>query len=295
MKNNNVAVVVNSCDSYDDLWDYTFAFFKANWSDCPYKIYLNTETKSYKSKDVDVTVVNTNKKYSWSKRLKRVLKSIEEEYVIIICEDFFFYDKVRQDILNNCEKWLKGNKKIGCFNFENNIDNQFNTDSEFDNFRIKDKKERYYISAYASMWRKSFLMELLSNNENAWEFEAFGAKRALHYKYKNYIVKNGGEVVFPCWIKGENAYGVTGGKWTKGNVELFNRYGLQCDFSKRGFFNQKESEAGWVLNPKLSFFQKITLPITNRELFKKKMRPRIKRITSKIDLKGRLKNLFRRG
>lgn len=35
---NDVTVLVNSCDAYEDLWFPYFEFFRLNWPDCPYKL-----------------------------------------------------------------------------------------------------------------------------------------------------------------------------------------------------------------------------------------------------------------
>ena len=44
-KSVSCAVVVCSCDKYSDLWDPYFELFKKFWADCPYPVFLNTETK----------------------------------------------------------------------------------------------------------------------------------------------------------------------------------------------------------------------------------------------------------
>ena len=45
--NQKLTVLVNSCDSYSDLWNTFFDVLRLQWHDCPYEIILNTETKNY--------------------------------------------------------------------------------------------------------------------------------------------------------------------------------------------------------------------------------------------------------
>ena len=85
------AVLVCSCDKYEDTWIPFFTLMKKYWSDCPYQIYLNTETKQYKDKlGMGVITLNSRPKYSWSKRLKNCLRQIDSQFVILILDDFFF-------------------------------------------------------------------------------------------------------------------------------------------------------------------------------------------------------------
>ena len=44
-KNSQYAVVVSSCDAYSDAWKPFFKLFFKYWSDCPFPIYLVTNTR----------------------------------------------------------------------------------------------------------------------------------------------------------------------------------------------------------------------------------------------------------
>lgn len=67
----NVAVFVSSCDKYEDARESFFALFQKNW-ECPYQVYLNTETKTY-SKDGVITL-NFRYPIKGLRVLKRKLK-----------------------------------------------------------------------------------------------------------------------------------------------------------------------------------------------------------------------------
>jgi hypothetical protein len=58
---NDLSILVNSCDSYDDLWEPYFSLFHVQWADCPYPVYLNTETKRYNRSDMKIETINFNK------------------------------------------------------------------------------------------------------------------------------------------------------------------------------------------------------------------------------------------
>lgn len=42
---NNCAILLSTCDKYEDAWLPFFTLFKTYWKECTFPIYLNTETK----------------------------------------------------------------------------------------------------------------------------------------------------------------------------------------------------------------------------------------------------------
>ncbi|MDY6367961.1 MAG: hypothetical protein SPL13_05565, partial [Clostridia bacterium] len=217
--NSDVAVLVNSCDKYVDVLDYFFFFFKKFWQ-CPYAIYLNMEKVQYKNNLYNFQTF-TFGKIPWSKRFIKCLKYMKENYVITFLDDFFLLDNVKQKILNDCIIKMKNNKDIGYFMFEPNFFNEYNTPPENHFFRSRNKYEDFLASAQIILWRKSYLLQVLRSKESPWEFEIYGTFRMRHYKEKLYCLNTDAEPVFPMILRGENATGLIGGRWWKGNVDLF--------------------------------------------------------------------------
>ena len=86
MKNNKLAVLITSCDAYEDVWDPFFLLLDIYWADIPYRVYLNTETKQYNKKfkhfqveSLTLSDISVNKNVSWSQRMKLALDRIDEE------------------------------------------------------------------------------------------------------------------------------------------------------------------------------------------------------------------------
>lgn len=288
-----VAVLVNSCDTYTDVLDYFFFFYKKFWK-CPYKTYLNMEDVLYKNDIIEKTF--TFGKTAWSKRLIKCLKEIKQELIIMFLDDFFLLDNVNQKKLDECVKKMQKDNTIGYFMFEPNFFNQFNLPKEDEYFRKRNKYEDFLCSAQIILWRKSYLLQVLRKKESPWEFEVYGTFRMSHYKEKLYVLNTDAPLVFPYILRGKGAIGVIGGKWQEGNVALFEKYNLKCDFSKRGFIDLEKRYA-----PKknikdkykeLNFFKKLFLPFYNYKLFKAYYKPIIKKYKSLIDIKGRIKNKF---
>lgn len=297
MINNKVAVLVNSCDSYSDIWQYFFYFVDTYWKDCPYKFYLNTETSFYDyTAPCGEKLENINSKIGlpWSKRLINALNSIREEYVIHILDDSFILENVNQNTIEKCLSNMENDKNIGCFHFEEHIPNPYNTKENGYGFRQMDSRESFLSTAHATLWRKTFLKKILRKDENPWQFELYGTERIRHYREKVYALSADSPSVIHYYVKGRGGYGISGGKWAPNTVNLFKKHNLTCDFSKRGFYDIDKMTAVDLMgtNPKLSFFDKLFLPVSDKKLFKEKMEPRVLKLESKIDILGRLKNLF---
>ena len=83
--NFKAAILVSSCDAYEDVWNPFFALFKKYWPNCKYNIYLNTESKMFSYDGLNITCLHpgeSEKQISWSNRLKQALLQVEEDVVI---------------------------------------------------------------------------------------------------------------------------------------------------------------------------------------------------------------------
>ncbi len=238
-----ISVLVSSCDKYEDAWMPFFHFFKKHWKDCPYKIYLNTESKSYKDGELSVqSIPSRGGVQTWSKRLKNALKQIDTEYIIFLLEDFFFLGDVDQAEINKCIKYMEQDKKISCIGLWRSgrkLSNSTLVDSSFSGYKERTQSTRYDLNCQAALWRKKDLIKYLSPYESAWQFEEIGTERAKLYgrrfllKYKNNA--------FNYQIVPElGGYGIYMGKWLKSNMELFSKEGITVNFDNLGLCENKE-------------------------------------------------------
>ena len=94
MENKRLTILVNSCDKNSDLWEVFFKVMQKYWQDCPYRIILNTETKSYSFDgfNVECLCVAKNKSdeellsYAWADRVKDNLKYIDTKYTLFLLD-----------------------------------------------------------------------------------------------------------------------------------------------------------------------------------------------------------------
>lgn len=257
MENNKLcSILVTSCDSYDDAWEPFFKLLNIMWSECDMPIYLNTETKTFDSGYLEVKALhpgsltdNKGKPISWSNRLKQAVEKIDSKYILFFLEDFFLMSPVRIDVVNKSIEYMESNKNIGIIDFYREPH-----EKEFvlDEFSYVDNNYDYAVNAMAAIWRKDFLLQIL-RDENPWDFEFFATRRWKKTDYRILTHREEFEPVFDYKIKPALGYGIFQGKWLRKNPELFEKYGIEVDFEKRGFVDPqnleaREREKNWFLN-----------------------------------------------
>ncbi|MDY5917704.1 MAG: hypothetical protein SPJ55_04775 [Treponema sp.] len=232
---NNVTVLVNSCDAYEDTWMPMFKLLKKYWPDRKYPIVLNTETKQYDFEDMNIKTINLdkNKKVSWSKRLKDCLKKIDSKYILFMLDDFFIFDYVDQKRLDEVVSWLENDKNAAVFSFFRVEKNKYeDTKSEkYPDYNLRNKKGPYRFNCQAAIWRKDVLVRSLRNYESAWDWELIGNRRSRRYKEDFYTLISNKKLIFPYNYED---IGIVRGKWRLPKIdELFKKEGIKIDYSIR--------------------------------------------------------------
>jgi len=235
----NFAIFVNSSDGFDDCWEPFFKLLRYHAPDLKeLPIYLNTETKIFKYKDLNINstkVAKDNKeRLNWSECFKAGLSMVEEEYILYLQEDYFLKNTLNMEYLKDSLYFIQSQTNVGVINLNKHgpVFAQLNND---ENKFIEIKKPvKYYLSTQAAIWRKDYLLSLIRPWENGWMFEKFGSFRALNSNFYSYslnknIMKN--EPVFDYIYTG-----VIKGKWHTACPKLFKEHDIQIKFSDRGFY-----------------------------------------------------------
>ncbi|MCX6312166.1 MAG: hypothetical protein NT084_11095 [Bacteroidetes bacterium] len=178
-KSNNTAVVVLSCDKYADIWAPFFAFFNKFWPECPYKIYLGSNTLGFS--DNKIQTIKSGEPFNWTADTRAILEQIKEKYVIVLLEDYFLYTNVDQGTLDRCVEMMEKEHavffRIGCFpsdHFSDYAYDKIKGNEWCGRTRIDAK---YAINLQAGIWNREEFISLLKDDENPWQFELAGTKR----------------------------------------------------------------------------------------------------------------------
>lgn len=239
MRNNNqCAILINSCDSYEDVWMPFFTLLKKYWPNCSLPIYLNTETKKYSMPGLNIKVINLEKKYQgknipWGKRLKLALKSIDTKYILFMLDDFLIFDYVNIKKIDEVINWMDNDSSIGVFSFFR-VEDDIHKDTpskKYPGFYLRNRKGEYRYNCQAAIWNRNFLISTLRNFESAWDWEVRGNVRSYRSKYKFYTLNNPNDYPIPynCEING-----IVRGKWRLPETkELLDKENIKIDYNIR--------------------------------------------------------------
>lgn len=233
---NTLTIVISSCDDYSDIWSPFFTLLKRYWDPIEYPIVFNTETKKATANGLNIRTINSDKDWSWSKRLRNVISQIDSQYVLLILDDFFLYDNVEGQKIEHCVSWMSRDRRIANITFfKTGIDGI--AKKSHPGFALKRRKSLYKVNAVAGIWRKSKLLKYLKDDENAWQFEQNGTERSWRSFDKFYYLSDDDAKIIPYDF---TKYGLFGGKWLEPTVGLFKKEKITMGFSARGIYEDYE-------------------------------------------------------
>lgn len=253
---NNLAIVMSSCDIYEDLWEPFFecldVFGGEGIEQNHISVYLNTEHKEFvPKKKLKFTVKTITQKgdkiLPWSKRFIDVLHHISEDYIFLVLDDFFVCDYIQWDYFGRILKRMNEDSSIASFQMCGTRTRNSNPDT----YKITEEfeldimgKEGWKTHFVPTIWRKSVLLKWLRSWESIWAFEECGSKRARRWNYPEKVYVVSAPLIYDyLWIKDCSA--VINGKWLaeKELLEFFERYKINVDWTKRGKMTWEEYQA----------------------------------------------------
>lgn len=242
-----LGVLVNSCDKYDDLWKPFFELMAINWPDLKYPVYLNTETKDYPYTigTQRITALHwADPSAPWSERLYQALKRIPEHYVLMLMDDYFLVDKVNSSEIDSMLQWMETDKIIANVVLYSVGSHGTVPESNPRVILLDKKAPNLVMCCTTAIWRKEVLMSLIRRYESPWEFEEAGTQRAYKKDWKHYALSPEGVaeygLIYPFRLAPVHGIGVLQGKWGFNNKALFDKFGIEADFSKRGSWSSYE-------------------------------------------------------
>jgi len=167
----SVAILVLSCDKYQDLWKPFFHQFWIHWPNCPYTIYLGSNTKTYEDKRVETVLSGPDK--DWSSSLLSILKQILEEHLFIWLDDKFLLSQTNIENWERCWNLLR--KK--AYHIHMSELPRADGRSSEGIFGLYEKGAPYRVNVLG-FWRKSYLEQVLLPGESPWQFEIMGSYRS---------------------------------------------------------------------------------------------------------------------
>ncbi len=161
-----IAIVVTSCDAFQECWEPFIFSINKFWEDCPWDIYIISNHKSITSPRVRFIKVGDDN--GWASNLKIAINQISADFIIYLHEDFFINKKVMTSEiikhLNYCNKHKIDYLRLAPPFFDKYLIT--NT-----SYALSPKSKRYRLCLQASIWNKKVLDKLLIPGFSAWQFE----------------------------------------------------------------------------------------------------------------------------
>ncbi len=189
----DVAFVLSSCDKCCDLWDPFFTLVKRHWSDFDYRVYLCTDSKQFSFEGVDISCpLKMAAGSTWSENLMALLEKMDEEYVLLMLDDFWLKTDVDVNRLHRYEQVMQENQDIGfiCLVHQLEPSEENPISSDYPELIEYGFQTPYRVTTQTGLWRRDYLQSLLRRHESAWWFEMFGSKRSRKSFYSSYVVRD---------------------------------------------------------------------------------------------------------
>ena len=172
------SVVVSSCDAFSDVWESFFKLFFKYWPDCPFSIYLISETKKYP--DERIININIGEDKKWASNMKVALKEIDTPYIIYLQEDYLLESKVDTKKVLELLEIIKKEKAAYLKLYPSPAPHK-NFKDYIDIGEIN-KGGKYSISLQAAIWNKNILENIIIDGESGWDMEFKGSIRSKDIK-----------------------------------------------------------------------------------------------------------------
>jgi hypothetical protein len=228
MKDLKVAIVISSCDAFQECWEPFIFSMNKYWVDCPWDVYIVSNFNSINSEKVNFILVGEDK--GWASNLKKAISHIDADYIVYLQEDYFLDFKVDSAEI----------KKHLIYCSENNIDYLRLFGPFFDEFAIADtpysispKSKKYRLCLRNAIWNKKSLDEVLIEGYTGWQFEWDMDK---YLKKNNITIKS---IVLQSQFYPQKGIGSLGdtavhkGMWTQSGYDYLKEHGFEDILVKR--------------------------------------------------------------
>jgi hypothetical protein len=171
------AILIVSCDKYRDLWEPFFETFWQQWPDCPYPVYLQSNTVKYtgahKSRVINLL---TGEDKNWSSSMHVTLPQIPQKYIFMWNEDLFFSSPVKT---KSFERYFSYMKKLKAKHIHYRCIPATTKYTEKGDLGVYDRKMPYR-SIVMGFWDTQYLSQLILDGETPWQFEIMGSYRTSY-------------------------------------------------------------------------------------------------------------------
>lgn len=245
---NDCAVLISSCDTYSDLWGPFFTLFFRYWPDCPFPIYLVSNSLRYSDSRVKTILVGSGG--TWSDDIKKALLEISSPFIIYLQEDYLFRSRVNTGKIESLVDYVSQNP-VASVRFIGKPDPAHKHLNPFDLGKVE-KGEPYRLSLQGALWRKEIFARLLKSGETGWETEIAGSRRTDELGELFLSARKGKPLLdyYPNTA-------IKKGKWFPGALKLLKWEGIKIDPTTRGVLSAFKLLLGRLKNTLSKFMHRL--------------------------------------
>ena len=251
----NLPILVNSCDSYSDIWEIFFSSLRGNFSAHKSYFLLNTETKKFTFDGLDIRTFKSSDNVFWGRRLLDRLSAIDSEIIIMTFDDFLIEYELDISRLQFALDMMNEKKYIDAIYLSKLENELLDIKPDFQTAQFVPVKVgvTYSLNSRPALWRKSALIRYTGNNDTPWAWEFFGSFRMRkETSYAMAVNPNHSDIYsYNSRLGGA----LHRGKWVRSVIEPYiNRYNLDIDLSVRGCEDETIRNFGPTLSQRFDFW-----------------------------------------
>lgn len=237
-----LTILVNSCDTYKDLWEPFFTLLHRYWKPLYSEIVLNTETENFRFQGLDIRMSHCEND-DYGTRMLHALSDIQTEYVLLLLDDFFIRAPVCLDRLYQIVQWMDSDSTIAYFNTDVTEAAYDWEVGKYPGFRRLPRGNRYTLNMQAAVWRKETLKSYWRCGVSPWDWEERCNVRTGNDFRNKFYCALAPQDTFIEYGHVKGGWGVYHGKWYEADVvPLFEKENIRVDFSQRGFLQEQDKK-----------------------------------------------------
>jgi len=168
----HLGILILSCDKNSDLWEPYFSLFWKNYNGL-HQVYLGSNSVNYHGNKVKV--IFSGEDIDWSSSCRAILRQIPNKYILLLLEDFFITTKIDLTEMTKHIKFIEMNKARHVHIGPNPKPDKFLNQE----IGVYEKRAPYRVNV-VGYWDKEYLLSLLMDGENPWDFEIKGSYRTFN-------------------------------------------------------------------------------------------------------------------
>lgn len=203
-------IVVFGSDRYlKIMWPTFWRFFERYWPDCPWPVQVASQTYSVPGQGT----ICTGPDETFSQQVLRFMTQEDNEPFLMLLDDYFLNKPVNTSLVQAAYRLMIDDPHIVHVNLWVVGDDVWKWRVD-DNFGEFDKGEcNWLFQNQAGIWRPQLLRDVTQPEENGWQMETRGSRRAREYpgrfltvyehaiSYVNYMGRGGPRQEGLDWLK----------------------------------------------------------------------------------------------